>query len=581
MKKIVCLFITLMLIVTMLPTFAEEDNSMFVSVDSQINGYVFTYGKSTLKNALSSYLDYGEDSYASIKIAFTDGSPVDDAKIDASNSYVRLSEGDGYYQDEYVLAACVLDNEWSNGTTTYALKQGDFELQYDLYPRKDINSGREWSCLGGDGSGNYRFNFELGGICYDGQELPAVVFPVYVHVYGYNYAADAAKLYGEDGSPAIEANFVSLAECAKTVQVDETPIWTWIGAGDKPILCDNAADNFYITWPEGTDASALSSADVHAELISAYGDVYELIPEEDYLVKSSKTETQIAVVMQNWAFQPVYTTLNLTVNGESKSFDIASVYVYEAQQGGGGTTVDGTVTAYSFYGLANLNDWTQIMAPAIYILTCKDGEETLYYATDEAGNGVLVDDITKAKTFDASNDQERNQTLIGNTVYVTSRSDGQEMEMTVNGEAITFAKTYPGRGAAISGGGSLLAPTACDQSLEALPGYVIPWGTANWITNEKWAWQKGVETGWSGIDVTPYTGKFVYTVARGSTQQFEASLHGEAENVIWWIAGDVADGTTVDANGLVTVAADEQLAQFAVAVINENGVCGSVTIMVE
>ncbi|KAJ6110191.1 hypothetical protein N7486_002426 [Penicillium sp. IBT 16267x] len=33
------------------------------------------------------------------------------------------------------------------------------------------------------------------------------------------------------------------------------------------------------------------------------------------------------------------------------TYDIASMYVHLAQQGGGGTTIDGTVTVYSFYDL--------------------------------------------------------------------------------------------------------------------------------------------------------------------------------------------------------------------------------------
>lgn len=580
MKKSIRLLLSLLLVFAMIPAFAEG-NSASVSVESRINGYAYTYGKSTLKRALNSYLDYGENSYAAISITLADGTAVDDTKIDSSNSYIRLSNGDGYYADEYVLTADTLSGEWQNGTTVYALARGDFELIYDLYPLKDINSGREWSCLGGDGTGNYRYNFELGGIIYDGQELDPVVFPVYVHIYGYNYSADAANLYGDEGSPAIEDNFVSLSKRMNGMTTTDVPIWTWIGEGDKPILCDGFVDDFYITWPDGMDAAALTIADVHAELRSNYGDVYELVPETDYLVQSSETETQIAVVLQNWVFQPVYTTLSLTANGYTQDFDIASVYAYEAQQGGGGTTVDGTVTAYSFYGLANLSDWAQIMSPAIYVLSCQNGEETLYYAQDDAGKGIFVNDIAEAATFDASGEQDRDQTLIGNTLYVTTRRDNQEVEMTVGDETIAFVKTYPGRDSAISAGGSLLAPTDCDPSLEALQGYVIPWGTSNWITNEKWAWQKGIEKGWTGIDVTPYTGKFECAVAKGATQQFEATLNGEYVDVTWSIAGDVAEGTSVDTNGLVTVAEGEQLAQFAVGVINADGVRGSVTIKVE
>ena len=276
-------------------------------------------------------------------------------------------------------------------------------------------------------------------------------------------------------------------------------------------------------------------------------------------------------------------TIEVSLNSQSytKTYSIASVYVYEAQQGGGGTTVDGTVTAFSFYGLANLTSWNQLMSKAIYVLSYANSGTTYYYAEDAQGTASVTTDITAARQFDASGSSDRNQQLIGNTLYVTNRSDVQTVEKTVSGNTVTFTKTYPGRGSAISSGGGLLSPSACDQTLKALPGYVIPWDTTNWITNEKWAWQASVAEGWTGITVSPYVGKFEYTIAKGSTQQFTASLNGVSDPVTWAIAGKVSEGTSVDQNGLVTVAAGETNTSFAVYVTDAAGNLGSVFIKVQ
>lgn len=263
-----------------------------------------------------------------------------------------------------------------------------------------------------------------------------------------------------------------------------------------------------------------------------------------------------------------------------KTYDIGSVYVYEAQQGGGGTTIDGTVTAYSFYGLANLTDWRQIFGAPSYLLRLEQDGQKLYYAEDEDGNGSLTLDAAEAKLFDASGEQDRNPQLVGNTVYVTTRTVLKEVEKIVDGETVILKQYYPGWNDGINAGGSLLTPMQCDPELKAAPGYVIPWNTSNWITNEKWAWQKGVEEGWTGITVSPYKGKFEWNVALGDSQQFEATLNDEPVDVTWEIFGDVAEGTTVTQDGLVTVAENETQAQFAVTVTAEDGTKGTVTIKV-
>ncbi len=592
MKKKSALLFVLGLTAGCLPTIAQAESSdasqsavPVLSVESHLRGSAYTNGKSTLKYHLHTDVSYADDSNAVFTLTMPDGSEIDDSKIDCSSASVSLSQGDGYYSSEYVLLAAALDGEWQDGQYIYTLSDGDFELNLDQYPLVDLDSGREWSCLGGDGAGNYHFNLTVSGIVYDGEMVEAQTFPLDISVYGYNYSEDAINLYGETGTPPISPEFASLEEKADvSVPSSAQPVWTWIGAGDIPILCDHLADDFYITWDADSDASGLTSSDITVILTGQYGDMLILEPEKDYFVQSSRTETQIALTYQNWAFTPVYTSMTIEVNGEhasaSETFDIASVYVYEAQQGGGGQTVDGTVTAYSFYGLANLESWEQLMSPAIYLLTCEQDGVIMYYTQEKDGTPSLTDDITKAFQFDASGPEERNQQLIGNTLYITARRDMREIEKTIGDETISFTQLYPGRDSGVNGGGSLLSPSDCDQSLQPEAGYAIPWGTDNWITNEKWAWQTGVEQGWTGISITPYTGKFEWEIPLGSSEQFSASLNGEDVDVIWQIVGDTDEGTSVSENGLVTVSETESHSSFAVTAADQEGRLGTVTIKV-
>lgn len=68
---------------------------------------------------------------------------------------------------------------------------------------------------------------------------------------------------------------------------------------------------------------------------------------------------------------PVYTALQIDIAWTSfeasHTFDITSVYVNEVQQGGGGVTQDGTVTAWSFYGLGEIDDVFKLAGHAFYI----------------------------------------------------------------------------------------------------------------------------------------------------------------------------------------------------------------------
>ncbi|MFF7331797.1 hypothetical protein [Streptomyces sp. NPDC008150] len=531
-----------------------------LAVTSDITGSAYTYGKSTLKEHFGGVVSFDKNTKAELALKLPG---LDNGKIDDSHSTVQLASGDGYFPDEYTLGADSLTHSFKQGRTSYALQQGDLALDMHGYPLADTNSGREWSCLGGDGQGNYTFNLRVGGLTYNGLPVAAQTFRVHVSIYGYNYTSDADALYG-DGTP-VQAVIAPLADkVSDPPSRSARPRWTWVGAGGEPNLADTAADDFYVTWPRGADASALKPSDVHLTLHSAHGDTLALKPGRDFTLHTGAGESQVAVTLQNWGFEPVYSSLSLTVDGKhvkglttddrsalTTSYKVASVYAYEAQQGGGGTTVDGTVTAYSFYGLGNLTSPAQVFSPVTYTLSTGVGGTTEYYAQDASGAARLVTSVADAKVFDGSGASDRDLRLIGNTVYITTRLN-RTSTLTVGGTAVTFGKTYSG--------GKLLGPAASDQGLTATAGYAIDRGAANWVSHEKWAWQSSVSVGWTGVDIQPYTGKFEWTVAKGARQRFVA----DDPSVTWSLVGAHASGTAISADGLLTVAADETSTTVAV-----------------
>ncbi len=557
-----------------LQAFAEEDAedaAPALTVESSLYGSAYTNGKSTLKAYLDIPVTYEEDSAAVFTITLPDGSEVDDSKIDCSSASVILDEGEGYFPEEYVFLASDLEGSWEDGVYTYTLSEGDLEIDRSVYPQEiDINSGREWSCLGGDGNGNYSFNLTVSGIQYDGTELESQTFPLKIRIYGHDYTNDAVSSYGEEGTQPIEPVFVPLSEQTEDVpEVTDTPVWVWVGddQNGKPVLCDHLEDDFYICWGDEADASALTSEDVTITLESAGGETLTLEPDVDYYLSSDENETQIAVVYQNWAFIPVYETMTIEVSSDSleasEVYDIGSVYAYEVQQGGN-TNMDGSVVAYSFYGIDNLTSAEQIFDAGGYILNEQEDDIRYYYAEDAEGNGMLTEDADEAKVFEF----DRNLQLVGNTVYITGYLSSEE-EMDVDGEPITFSQRF---------NGALLSPSDCDQSLTASSGYAIPWGTSNWITNEKWAWQTGIEEGWTGITIEPYTGKIEWDVAPGTSEQFEASIDGEPVDVEWILCGPVDEGTFVDENGVLTVSEEETNSSFVLTAVSADGTRGSLTV---
>lgn len=436
------------------------------------------------------------------------GDDVDDSLIDSSNAVVQIVPGDGYYVDELILNATTLDGAWENGKYHYTLDEEDIQWYTDGYVITDANSGREWSCFGGDGNGCYTFTLEVSGITYDGQEVEAATFPVQVYIWGRNATDKGVEFDAVEDPVAVEST-------SGVTPTDEVQ-WTWVGDGEKPILCDSLSDDFFITWPEGTDASGVTADDVTITLYSQYGDSYQLVNDDyadRYAVFASETETQVAVTYMQWAYVPVYTTMTIEVNSgdlsASNTYDVASVYIYEVQQGGGGTTVDGSVTVFSFYGFENLTDADQVVIPVTYTLTVGEDEDIQYYAEDESGNGYLTSDKEEAVYFDASGEEDNNIQLIGQTLYTTFRRDQTE-DKTVDGETVTFNKLYLmdelethqfERGNVMK-----YASEMAEAGLVAAPGFVL----GDSITPyEMWAWGTRFQAGFMPEEPAPTS--FPYT----------------------------------------------------------------------
>lgn len=324
------------------------------------------------------------------------GDNLDDSLIDSSNAVVSLLPGDGYDADEFILRADALSGEWKDGFLAYTLQEGDLAFNTGDYAFIDPNSGRKWSILGGDGNGCFVFNLGVSGITYGGQAVNDTSFQVRVYIWGRT---------GTDVAPEI-VDIAPEAHLPSGTQAGDEIQWSWrgdegdfLGAPAKPVLCDDKQDDFFITWAEGTDASGLTAADVTVTLSSRYGDTYQLKAEGEhiqYAVFAAENETQVAVTFRHAAFAPVFTTMTITVEGAglsaSRTYDIASVYAYMLQQGGG-LTVDGTCTAYSYYGYEGLS--IDNAAKATYTLSVKDGDKTLYYAEGADGAGYLAEAVEK------------------------------------------------------------------------------------------------------------------------------------------------------------------------------------------
>ncbi|MGN1019743.1 MAG: hypothetical protein ACI4O7_05165 [Aristaeellaceae bacterium] len=429
------------------------------------------------------------------------GERLDDSLIDSSGAVVRLLPGDGYVADEMLLLADRLSGEWQDGALVYTLQEGDLAFNTGDYVFTDPNSGSEWSILGGDGNGCFTFNLGVSGITYDGQPVNDAAFQVRVYIWGRT---------GTDVAPEI-TDLVPEAHLPSGVQADEGIQWRWVGdEGDflgapaLPVLCDDRQDDFFIIWPAGTDASALTADDVSVTLASRYGEALRLRAEGEhiqYAVFSSGNETQVAVTFRHAAFTPVFTTMTIEVDGAgltaSRTYDIASVYAYMLQQGGGGLTVDGTCTAYSYYGYEGLS--IANAAQATYTLSVTEGDRTFYYAETANGTGYLAEAVAQtsigfmgeervtlaapedAKVFDAMGPDDCDVQFIVNTLYVKTRLD-RTQTLAVDGRDIAFTREYA-RGQIGSWDGVTL-----------MPGYVFIDGFS---PNQQWAWSPYYGSGWS------------------------------------------------------------------------------------
>ncbi len=498
---------------------AEEEAEVTISATSDIFGSADTGNKSTLKpdtliktsgpgdtdlyyydadGKRVKYTNYDENGdaipYAVDKVQYSGSATItisseeeiDDSKIDSSEATVTLADGDGYYADELILsdAASVLDGEWKNGTYTYtlpnvtqnangkwegteALTWNNINSDGEPYIMLDANSGREWSCFGGDGNGYYTFNFEVSGIKYDGKELDPVQFVVNVYIWGRD-GSDMVSSFNATESPKAEKKSTG-SKKGSEIQ------WTWEGDDSigKPILCDNLTDDFFITWPTGTKYAGtedITADDVVVTLANAYGDTYTLQQEnaygdKQYSVYSSSIETQVAVTFMHWAYVPVFTTMSIDVYAHtdeedghdfttekplaSKTYDVGSVYIYMVQQGGGGVSVDGTMTTYSYYGFDNLTSIDQIMTASTYTLSYKDASGTTYYyaaESEDAEVGYLTTNKNEAMVFDGSGEDDTNQQLINQTAWITAPTGRTETKKVSSRVGATAESTIFGNG---------------------------------------------------------------------------------------------------------------------------------------
>ncbi len=439
------------------------------------------------------------------------GDGVKDKLIDSSNATVRIIDGDGYFADEYILSATTLDGEWVDGKYTYTLDVGDIEWNTWGYDTgADYNSNREWSIMGGDGNGVYAMTFEVSGIIYDGKEIPAATFPV--HVYCYGRTCTDMALHKEFVPNAYDTSY----RCGG--KAGEEAKWIWVTDGEKaiaagmPFMHDYSTDYFSVIWPKGTDASGITAEDVKITLRSEFGSerVLETMTaygEEEYAVFGDAGETVIAVTYQQWHYVPAYSTMTIEVEkgnvSSSATYDIASVYAFMVQTGGGGVDVDRTLTCYNYYGIGGLTE-ESALAPMYTLSTEVEGKK-LYYAENASG-GYLTENKDEAWQGDGT--EKFNIALRGNCIFVESRLDMTE-EKFVDGKSIIFDQNM--------GLGYKSIPDMLSSGAYLLPGY-----SESVMGGAKWGWTMRYQAGWSyktaQPDSLPYPeGCYPYGYVPGSS----------------------------------------------------------------
>lgn len=512
---------------------------------------------------------------------------ADYADLDTSKAVLQMTDGDGYYVSEFENPVVNLDPEaWDNGSYLFNFDETAITALFTRAKirgnESDIYSmgGPDWTAFGGNGNGQYYYNLTLSGLTYQGEPIPDTTFRVCYYAYGRD-ASDKARItltdyinvydYEEAG-----AQQRTLAEAGQDVVAQDTPVWTWVGEDYEgiPLLCDPEQDDFYITWPEGIDASNLSASDVHVTLYGEYGDVLSLVPDSEYYVYSEAVETQIALPYVHMAFTPVYTRMEISVDvsalsGADKlnfdtletSYDIASVYTYQVQHGG--LNPNGNVLCYQFYGIDedSLTSWSQLLYGFEYALfTENEDGERLYYS--EADGGSYVTDVADATTYDATGPEDLNihlwnETVVYDTTWRVENEDGtftyRTEEKTVNGEEVTLNKEVVKGWDGNDLRGVQYSPTeARANGLSPAKGYAFPqtddfyekyqeynFGHDYWVAHSMWPWVEGIEVGWL---TSPSDGKaswnglekgynFEYG-SDGSYPEWSAPEAQETEN--WW-----------------------------------------------
>lgn len=485
-------------------------------------------------------------------LAMPEGTRLDDVNTEAAK--LAMTDGDGYCVDEFTDPVISLDAAaWSEGRYEYHFDEAEVEKLFSRAKVRGSESevfsegGPDWTAFGGNGNGQYYFNLTVSGLTYRGLPVPDSTFRVcyyvygrdasdkaritladYINVYDYEDTGAEKRTLNERGQSAVLGN-----EAGRKAGAENGPVWTWIGADyeGKPVLCDTKQDDFFVTWPEGVDASALTASDAAVTLYSQYGDELRLTPDSDYYVYSKGTETQIAVPYVQMAFTPVYTNMVITVNREAvsgadgaaeeaftQSYDIASVYVYQVQHGG--LNPNGAVLVYQFYGFEEdtLTDWRQLMHGFEYALYIEHEDGTRAYYSEKNG-GSLVDSADAAALYDAAGAQDLNirlwnQAVIYDTTSAIEHEDGsmtyRTETKTVNGENVIFNKIVLTGWDGNDLRGVQMTPTeARANGLKPAAGYAFPqtddfyekfkdynFGHDYWVAHSMWPWVEGIERGW-------------------------------------------------------------------------------------
>lgn len=494
-----------------------------VSVVSDLYGTGFTNGGTCLPD--SAKVSYDESTSAKMTVSSNNGEELDLSKLDTSEAYIKIEDGDGYYAYDLKLNGAELGN-FTNGEYTYHLGNNAFEWVNDADYFATTTSiggqaqgGLEWSCQGGDGNGLYTFNLSVNGIKYDGKLVRPGYFRAKVYIYGREFS-DASNTWGIAG---MNLDFVEPTAKAMTAKVTagNSPVWTWEGCEQadgytKPMLCDmptgakyDAIDNFYITWPSAANAASIKAEDITIKLTTNYSDIFaediytlkpnaqmktlangKKMPDGDYSVfyDSATKTTQIAVNMVYWKFAPVYTKMTITVNKDKvsgydqtieKTYDIASVYAYNYQTGGAGNNAqNGQVTVNPLFGIGNLDsititDVATVTPKNVYVVSGRSGN--LYLVDNGNGNYSTTSNESEATKYSGTDPQ-----LCGHTLYQS------QYKITVGNSTLTMA---PG-----------VSPKSFDlakTNVVAADGFALPNSRVTWSAHLNWGWLNFINAGWT------------------------------------------------------------------------------------